>query len=39
MTARSAGYWYDWPSAGAYYPYVTECPEGWTPGVPQGPAS
>jgi len=28
-------YWYYCPSAGAYYPYVSACPEGWTPVVPQ----
>jgi hypothetical protein len=28
-------YWYFCPSANAYYPYVTACPEGWTPVVAQ----
>jgi hypothetical protein len=27
-------YWYYCDSAGAYYPYVAECPEGWQPVVP-----
>jgi hypothetical protein len=27
-------YWYYCPSAQAYYPYVSACPEGWTPVVP-----
>ena len=27
-------YWYYCGSAGAYYPYVAECPEGWQPVVP-----
>ena len=25
------GYWYYCPSAGAYYPYVTNCLESWVP--------
>jgi hypothetical protein len=25
------GYWYYCQSAGAYYPYVTACPEAWVP--------
>jgi len=29
-----AQYWYYCPSAKAYYPYVSACPEGWTPVVP-----
>ena len=28
-------YWYYCGSAGAYYPYVSACPEGWTPVVPE----
>jgi len=28
-------YWYYCASAGAYYPYVSACPEGWTPVVPE----
>ena len=28
-------YWYYCESAGQYYPYVTECPEGWQAVVPQ----
>ena len=35
----SAGYWYYCGSANAYYPYVTQCPEGWKPVVPQAPQS
>lgn len=27
-------YWYYCPSVQAYYPYVSACPEGWTPVVP-----
>jgi hypothetical protein len=27
-------YWYYCGSAGAYYPYVAACPEGWQPVVP-----
>ena len=27
-------YWYFCPSVGAYYPYVSACPEGWTPVIP-----
>ena len=27
--APAAGFWYFCPSAGAYYPYVQTCPEGW----------
>lgn len=29
------GYWYYCQSAGAYYPYVTDCPGGWIQVVPQ----
>jgi hypothetical protein len=32
------GTWYYCESAGAYYPYVSECPEGWEP-VPAVPRS
>ena len=32
--APSAGYWYYCASANAYYPYVTQCPEGWQQVVP-----
>jgi hypothetical protein len=39
VAAPPTGYWYYCPSAGAYYPYVTECPEAWQPVVPQAPAS
>jgi hypothetical protein len=28
-------YWYYCPSAQEYYPYITACPEGWTPVAPQ----
>ena len=30
-----AGFWYYCHSAGAYYPGVAECPEGWEQVVPQ----
>ena len=30
-----AGYWYYCASAGAYYPYVKECPTGWQRVAPQ----
>jgi hypothetical protein len=33
-----AGYWYYCPSAGAYYPYVSQCPEPWTPVLPSASA-
>jgi hypothetical protein len=39
VVAPQAGYWYYCPRASAYYPYVTECPGGWTPVTPQAPAS
>lgn len=35
VVAPSAGYAYYCTSANAYYPYVTECPEGWKPMPPQ----
>jgi hypothetical protein len=28
-------YWYYCRSAGAYYPYASQCPEGWLRVVPQ----
>lgn len=31
-------YWYYCASAGAYYPYVQACPEGWQRVIPQGTA-
>lgn len=31
----ASGYWYYCRSAGQYYPYVTDCPEGWVPVVPE----
>jgi hypothetical protein len=34
----AAPYWYYCPNAGAYYPYVKDCPGGWMQVVPQ-PAS
>jgi len=34
-TAPYPDYWYYCQSAGAYYPYVGTCPEGWVP-VPAG---
>jgi hypothetical protein len=36
--ASSAGYRYYCASAGAYYPYVTQCTEAWQPVLPQAPA-
>jgi hypothetical protein len=30
-------YWYYCDAAQAYYPYVRECPGGWTPVVPAPP--
>jgi hypothetical protein len=30
-TPPPPSYWYYCPSAGAYYPYVSSCPEGWVP--------
>ena len=30
----TAQYWYYCASAGQYYPYVTYCPEGWQPVIP-----
>jgi hypothetical protein len=34
-SAAAPGYWYYCGSAGAYYPYVAACPEGWTPVAPR----
>jgi hypothetical protein len=31
----SPPYWYYCGSAREYYPYITDCPEAWTPVVPQ----
>ena len=31
-----SGYWYYCPSAGAYYPNVSSCPEPWVPVPPSG---
>ncbi len=31
----SGDYWYYCESAGQYYPYVTECPEGWQAVIPE----
>jgi hypothetical protein len=39
VVPSSADHWYYCPSARAYYPYVTECPEGWKPVLPQAPPS
>jgi len=39
VVPSSADHWYYCPSARAYYPYVTECPEGWKPVLPQAPQS
>jgi hypothetical protein len=33
--APSANYWYYCASAGVYYPYVSQCPEGWQPVMPE----
>jgi hypothetical protein len=27
-------YWFYCPTAGAYYPYVQQCPEAWVPVAP-----
>lgn len=35
VVTPSAGYWNYCASANAYYPYVTQCPEGWKQVVPQ----
>ena len=35
VAAPSTGYWYYCASANAYYPYVAQCPEGWTQVMPQ----
>jgi hypothetical protein len=35
-SAEGSGYWYYCGSVGEYYPYVSACPEGWTPVTPQG---
>ena len=34
----SSHYWYYCSEAGAYYPYVRECPGGWQQVVPQPPS-
>jgi hypothetical protein len=34
---QQQAYWYYCQSAGAYYPYVKECPGGWQQVVPQSP--
>lgn len=34
-TQSAPQYWYYCASVQTYYPYVAECPEGWTPVVPQ----
>jgi hypothetical protein len=36
-TPPQQAYWYYCQSAGAYYPYVNECPGGWMQVVPQAP--
>jgi hypothetical protein len=33
-----SSYWYFCASANAYYPYVSDCPEGWQPVAPQPPS-
>ena len=35
--APQAGYWYYCSGAGAYYPYVKECPAGWQRVAPRPP--
>ncbi|OGA15975.1 MAG: hypothetical protein A3I63_10375 [Betaproteobacteria bacterium RIFCSPLOWO2_02_FULL_66_14] len=35
--AADAGYWYYCGGAGAYYPYVKECPGGWQRVAPRPP--
>ncbi len=35
--AAVAGYWYYCAGAGAYYPYVRECPGGWQRVAPRPP--
>jgi hypothetical protein len=34
---QPAGYWYYCQEAGAYYPYVRQCPNGWMKVVPSPP--
>lgn len=34
ISGGTGPYWYYCQSAGQYYPYVTYCPEGWVPVVP-----
>jgi len=34
VSGGTGPYWYYCRSAGQYYPYVTYCPEGWVPVVP-----
>ena len=36
MQQAPSGYWYYCPSAGAYYPNVSSCPEPWVPVPPSG---
>jgi hypothetical protein len=33
-----SGWWYFCPGAGAYYPYIRECPGGWQRVAPQPPS-
>ena len=33
-----SGWWYLWPGANGYYPYVRECPGGWQRVSPQPPS-
>jgi len=35
--APAPGYWYYCAASQAYYPYVQECPGGWTPVLPTPP--
>jgi len=36
-SGQADGYWYYCAEAQAYYPYVTECPQGWQRVTPQPP--
>lgn len=36
-SAAASGWWYYCPSARAYYPNVTQCPQGWEKVAPQAP--
>jgi len=38
LTTPQPGYWYYCPGSSAYYPAVTECPDGWQQVAPQPPS-